>query len=181
MKNINPLGIFDDHFLMEKLTRLGDPLQKLNEYIDWKIFESPLIDAYKDEEKEFKLFETYAGNNLEQIILLVSSSKPIMEEWRCVVVDRKVVAFSQYQVCGKLNIKRTIKPGALLLAEEIAKEEWQPDIAYTLDVCKSNEEYGMLEVNSFSCSGLYKSDMMPIVSSISEVAVKEWLEYNEIV
>ena len=30
MKNINPLGLFDDHFLMEKLTKLGDPLQKLN-------------------------------------------------------------------------------------------------------------------------------------------------------
>jgi hypothetical protein len=42
MKNINPLGLFDDHFLMEKLTKLGDPLQKLNDYIDWKIFEMPL-------------------------------------------------------------------------------------------------------------------------------------------
>ena len=37
MKNINPLGLFDDHFLMEKLTKLGDPLQKLSEFIDWKI------------------------------------------------------------------------------------------------------------------------------------------------
>ena len=52
MKNINSLGLFDDHFLMEKLTKLGDPLQKLNEYIDWKIFESPLNEAYKDEDKD---------------------------------------------------------------------------------------------------------------------------------
>ena len=41
MKNINPLGLFDDQFLMGKLTKLGDPLQKLNDYIDWKIFEGP--------------------------------------------------------------------------------------------------------------------------------------------
>lgn len=52
MKNINPLGLFDDHFLMEKLTKLGDPLQKLNEFIDWRIFESPLNEAYKDEDKD---------------------------------------------------------------------------------------------------------------------------------
>jgi len=52
MKNINSLGLFDDHFLMEKLTKLGDPLQKLNEYIDWKIFESPLNEAYKNEDKD---------------------------------------------------------------------------------------------------------------------------------
>ena len=52
MKNINPLGLFDEHFLMEKLTKLGDPLQKLNDYIEWKIFEGPLNEAYKDEDKD---------------------------------------------------------------------------------------------------------------------------------
>jgi hypothetical protein len=30
MKNINPLGLFDDHFLLEALSKLDDPLQKLN-------------------------------------------------------------------------------------------------------------------------------------------------------
>jgi IS5 family transposase len=48
MKNINPLGLFDDHFIIEKLTKLGDPLQKLNEYIDWHIFKAPLVKAFED-------------------------------------------------------------------------------------------------------------------------------------
>jgi transposase, IS5 family len=52
MKNINPLGLFDDHFLMEKLTKLGDPLEKLNEFIDWKIFEVPLNEAFNKEDKD---------------------------------------------------------------------------------------------------------------------------------
>lgn len=52
MKNINPLGLFDDYFLMEKLTKLGDPLQKLDKFIDWKIFESPLNEAYKNENEK---------------------------------------------------------------------------------------------------------------------------------
>lgn len=34
MKNINPVGLFEDHFLMEKLTKLGDPLQNLSNYIN---------------------------------------------------------------------------------------------------------------------------------------------------
>ena len=41
MKNINPLGFFDDHsdhFLLEKLTKLKDPLVKLDEHVDWNIF-----------------------------------------------------------------------------------------------------------------------------------------------
>lgn len=52
MKNINPLGLFDDHFLLEKLTKLGDPLQKLNDYINWNIFQLPLDTAFRDESKD---------------------------------------------------------------------------------------------------------------------------------
>ena len=51
MKNINPLGLFDDHFLLEALSKLGDPLQKLNKYINWNIFESPIYEAFNDEDK----------------------------------------------------------------------------------------------------------------------------------
>jgi IS5 family transposase len=51
MKNINPLGLFDDHFLLEKLTKLGDPLQRLNDYIDWNIFKAPLESAFMEELK----------------------------------------------------------------------------------------------------------------------------------
>lgn len=52
MKNINPLGLFDDHYLMEKLTKLGDPLQKLSNYIDWSIFKAPLGKAFSDNTKD---------------------------------------------------------------------------------------------------------------------------------
>lgn len=52
MKNVNPLGLFDEHFLLEKLTKLGDPLQKLREFIDWRIFETPIHQAYKGEDAD---------------------------------------------------------------------------------------------------------------------------------
>jgi len=52
MKNVNPIGLFDDQFLMEKLTKLGDPLQKLSNYIDWNIFKAPLGKAFADETKD---------------------------------------------------------------------------------------------------------------------------------
>jgi len=38
MKNINPLGLFDTHFLLERLTKLKDPLVTLEAHIDWKMF-----------------------------------------------------------------------------------------------------------------------------------------------
>ena len=44
MKNINPLGMFDEHFLLERLTKLKDPLVKLEAHIEWKIF-APILDV----------------------------------------------------------------------------------------------------------------------------------------
>lgn len=135
--------------------------------------------AYRDLEKEFELFKTQAGNDLDQIVIVISSPKHPIEEWRCVVVDKKVVAFSQYKDFGELETKREIPDKALCLANEIVQEEWQPDIAYTLDICRTTiDTYHLLEANSFSCSGLYKCDPEPIVREISKVATKEWEEYQ---
>jgi transposase, IS5 family len=44
MKNINPSGMFDEHFRLEKITKFKDPLVRLEAHIDWKIF-SPILDV----------------------------------------------------------------------------------------------------------------------------------------
>lgn len=50
MRNMNPLGFSDNLFLIEKLTRMGDPFQKSNAYIDWAIFKTPIYKAFAREE-----------------------------------------------------------------------------------------------------------------------------------
>ena len=52
MKNINPFGLFDEQFLLEKLSKLGDPLQKLNNIIDWEIFKIPINEALANKTKD---------------------------------------------------------------------------------------------------------------------------------
>jgi len=49
VKNINPPGFFDDHFLLENLTRLGDPLHKLSHCIDFAVFCPVLIAAFEQD------------------------------------------------------------------------------------------------------------------------------------
>ena len=122
----------------------------------------------------------HASMPVDQIIAIISSPKIIEKEWRCVVVNKKVITFSQYLENDEENYKREIDKEALELANKIAQEKWQPDIAYTLDICKSDNEYLLLEVNSFSCSGLYMCDVEPIVKEVSKAAIKEWNDYNEI-
>jgi len=50
MKNINPLGLFDDFFNLETLSKLGDPLEKLDSAINWNIFEILLSNAFNTPE-----------------------------------------------------------------------------------------------------------------------------------
>jgi hypothetical protein len=133
-------------------------------------------------DKEYKLYAHYAGKPLDEIIAVISSAKVIYKEWRFVVVDKKVIAGSQYKKNGKLDINRDTSDSykeALVLAQEVANEEWQPEVAYTLDICKSNGRCYLLEANSFSCSGLYDCDPEPIVREISRVALEEWKDHNE--
>lgn len=95
-----------------------------------------------------------------------------------VIVNKEVVSYSQYMNNDKIFIKKGIDDGALKLASTIASEEWQPDKVYTMDICLDDGGYHLLEVNSFSCCGLYLCDVKPIISKVSEIALREWEEYQ---
>ena len=47
MKNINLLGMLDEHFLPEKLTKLKDPLVKLEAHIDWMTISVKLYNRFE--------------------------------------------------------------------------------------------------------------------------------------
>ena len=50
MKNINPLGLFAEHLLLERLRKLKDPLVKLGASIDWNNFASILAVVFSKPE-----------------------------------------------------------------------------------------------------------------------------------
>ncbi len=50
-KSFNQRGLFDEEFRLEKLSKHGDPLEKLNKYIDWEIFRPVLTGAFNQEPK----------------------------------------------------------------------------------------------------------------------------------
>ncbi|KKL23321.1 hypothetical protein LCGC14_2426540 [marine sediment metagenome] len=135
----------------------------------------------KDElDFELKTMKGYAGLPLDEILVIIASPKIIEKEWRIVIVDRKPISASQYKVDDKLNEKEGCDVDVWSLASKIAKDVWQPDRAYTLDICLSDGRYHLLEANSFSCSGLYDCPVKNIVTQVSRVALEEWKEYNEV-
>lgn len=128
---------------------------------------------------ELKQVSSCAGKEMDDIMAIVSSPKVIDREWRLVVeAGNGPISASQYKKNGKLDEEEGCPRGAFDVAYEIAKEEWQPDKIYTVDVCESGGEFSFLEVNSFSCSGIYKCPPRNIVKTVSEIAAREWKEYQ---
>ena len=111
-------------------------------------------------------------------MLVVAKPKAILGEFRFVIADREVVTGSAYSWDRKLDVRSDVLPAALDVAREVASREWQSDRVYTCDVAlaetEGREEARVLELNAFSCSGLYACDTRRIASAVSAAAAREW-------
>lgn len=109
-------------------------------------------------------------------MVVISTCKKIDGEWRFVCAEGKVITGCQYERDGKLSFQEGYDPKAKELADTVAAEAYKPDPMYIVDICLSGGNYYLMEINSFSCGGLYALDLVPIVETANRLAVKEWEE-----
>jgi len=123
----------------------------------------------------------YEINSLEQLtsvksdtIILISKIQPIEKEYRVVIGNGKVIASSLYKIKEEVVMEEGSPENVIALAEKIGQLEWQPDLVYTCDVATlSNGEAKVIELNSFSCAGLYACNLKDVIIKVSEIAEKE--------
>lgn len=111
---------------------------------------------------------------VDDTLILVSRLQPIQGEFRFVIADGEVVAGSEYRWDGKLDVRRDWPEACEDLARQVAEHEWQVDIAYTCDVCLVDDKPYIVELNGFSCAGLYACDLDKVVQGVSAAALKEY-------
>ena len=109
-------------------------------------------------------------------LILVANTQELQGEFRFVIADGKVIAGSEYRWDGKLDIRRDWPQECWDLADQVAKHPWQVDIAYTCDVALTNSGPKIVELNGFSCAGLYACDLNLVVKGVSDAALKDWNE-----
>ena len=108
-------------------------------------------------------------------IVVISPIKKILGEWRFVCADHQIITGCQYRKDGSINYAQNYPAEAKALADQIAGEKFQPDPMFIIDICQGESgRYYLLEINSFSCGGLYACEMEPIVKKASEIALREW-------
>ena len=144
--------------------------------------------ALKDVFEKLKMekdFHLIGGDEL----VLVAPSKNLGKEWRIVVAENKVIGGSLYKRDGEIKEERGLPDHVKEYSEEILKNvKYRPDLAFVMDVC---EEYSdiriyddlrlsdlkLIELNSFSCSGMYACDLEPIVEAVESLAYWDWDDF----
>lgn len=111
-----------------------------------------------------------------ETMVMVSDTKRILAEFRFFIVNREVITGTQYKELDNIVSRPHVSMYALKVAEEMAKNKWQPDIAYVCDVAVlDNGDVKIVELNPISSSGLYSCDFPKLVVAMNEAAT---LEYN---
>lgn len=99
-------------------------------------------------------------------MISIAPLRNIYQEVRCFVVDRKIATYSQYRLGGRVEMSEYVDPDVIAYAANIAAQEWQPDVAYCLDIAVGDLGPKILETNCINSSGLYKIDTQKLVNAI---------------
>ncbi|MBY3432613.1 ATP-grasp domain-containing protein [Rhizobium laguerreae] len=124
-------------------------------------------------EYEMSCLDLLSGVGPEELVV-VASAKPIELECRYVIADGKVVAKSTYGWAGGFKPSTATDRRCDDVAREVAMRDWQPDTVYTCDVALSGDRGRVVELNSFSCSGLYACDTVAVADAVSACLLDEF-------
>jgi hypothetical protein len=101
--------------------------------------------------------------------VIIAPIKDITHEYRCWIVDGRVVTSSlykrgerQHQVLEEGRVDERI----IAYANQFAAGTWQPSRAYVLDVCLWSDQLRVLEVNTLNSSGFYAADISELVRAL---------------
>ena len=108
--------------------------------------------------------------------IVLAPFKSIEKEFRFICVGNRIVTGCDYVADGRKG-GRTVIPEdnepAFIFAKKIADEEKIRAAAYVIDVCISNGNFYLVEINPFSGADLYHCDAKIIIESIEDYVAKE--------
>lgn len=109
-------------------------------------------------------------------IVVVSTPKTIIGEWRFIVTsEKKIVAKSCYRYHGKRTLVPSAPVGANELVEKVLDVGHYPAKMFAVDVCMDVDgNFWLLEFNSFNSCGLYSCNKRAIVDEATRLAIESF-------
>jgi hypothetical protein len=108
-------------------------------------------------------------------LVVVAAPRDIAREWRLVIAEGRVIGASQYAEGGGKSVAPGCPADVRAFAEALLAEvRWRPDPVFMADVGEAEGRLWLIELNGFSCSWLYQSDLSAVVAEASRCATAAW-------
>ena len=110
------------------------------------------------------------GSLRPDTLMIFSKPTRIFKEWRCWVVDDKIITYSLYKEGARVVYRPEIDADALSFAQDMVKANPGYARAYILDVCKTPDGLRLLETNCINAAGFYAANIPKLVQAINDLA-----------
>lgn len=166
----------------------GTILKRLDKIFDWfetqdlfmrptkgsKTFTGKVFDCIDGLDMLKKERDCYSVDPDE--LILIAPAKNLGREWRLIIIDDKIISGSLYSNNHRHIEEAGFPDHVKEFAEEILSVvKYRPDPAFTMDICElPHKGLRLIELNSFSCAGMYACKLEPIVEAIEIIAQREW-------
>lgn len=98
--------------------------------------------------------------------VLIAPLKTTQQEVRCWVVGGKVVTASRYSIGGRVVYKNYDDETLYTDFAQKMVDIYCPAEAFVIDVCLSNDELKVVEINCINCSGYYHVNVDKLMSAL---------------
>lgn len=143
--------------------------------LDSKTFAGTVFDRDEFVEWRSKFMELGADHQNMDLTpdteIMISTPKNIVQEYRCWIVDRKVVTASLYKRSGRVIYSDVVDQYVTDYAQRIA-DSWSPLDCYVLDVAVMEDGLKVIETNTLNAAGFYAANMSKLVQSLEDYAEK---------
>lgn len=117
--------------------------------------------------RELEIIKNLPSSNInpETLVLISSGQKLLYNEYRFLMLGRKIASYSSYSSHHNQTDAGVSEKDLFSFVESL---DYSPDWCYTVDVCLHDDELKVVEYNSGVCAGWYDMDYDKIIKEFNK-------------
>lgn len=134
---------------------------------DTKAFSGTLMSFAEIKNWYAKIAPLPGGSVSADTEIMIAPPKMPEKEWRCFIVDQKVVTACRYAEQGHLAVSQKDIPTEMLAFVQACINQYTPHAIFVMDVALYQDDYYLLECGCLNSTGFYEADVASVVIAIN--------------
>lgn len=143
---------------------------------DTKAFSGALMSFAQIKGWYAKIAPLSGGSVSSDTEVMIAPPKMPEKEWRCFIVDQKLVAACRYAKQGYLAVSQEDIPTEMLTFVQACIDQYTPHAIFVMDVALYQDDYYLLECGCLNSTGFYEANVARVVMAINAYCLRNQLE-----